>query len=368
MRASQLKIGSAPIAFRLSFGHASATRKRAENVLVEVRDAAGHYGLGEGCPRPYVTGEDVPGALRFLREHQDALSALEDLSSLKAWIATHTAIIDQNPSAFCAVELALIDLFARQAGQDVETFLGIERTINPISVSAVYGTGNTVVFRLQAALFALYGMRDAKLKLSGDLARDLARTQSLARGGHLRLDANNLWRDAEAALPALAALAPYAWAIEEPIQPRDWPGLTRIARETGLAIILDESLLRLDDLDAMPKDIAILPNLRVSKQGGLLRSLELLSRVDGSVIVGAQVGETSILARAGLALAHAAGNKLKGCECAYAPLLLSRDAATPSLGFGRGGHIRKTCATNQHGFGLTPTSVMRNAFSNERAI
>jgi L-alanine-DL-glutamate epimerase-like enolase superfamily enzyme len=361
MRASHLRTGSAPIAFRVSFGHASATRDRAENVLVDVRDAEGRYGLGEGCPRSYVTGEDVSGALAFLAAHRDALLGLEDLPSLRAWIAANAAAIDRNPSAFCAAELALLDLFARQAGQDLEAFLGITRASDPIRVSAVYGSGGAVAFHLQSALFALNGMRDAKLKITGEASRDLGRARSLERRGRVRVDANNLWRDAEAALPSLAALARHAWAVEEPIRPRDWSGLSRIARETGLAIILDESLLTLADLEAAPKDIGIAPNLRVSKQGGLLRSLDLLSRISGPVIVGAQVGETSILARAGLALAHAAGSRLKGFECAYAPLLLSRDVVTPSLGFGRSGHIREASIASEPGFGLAPAPAFRAA-------
>jgi L-alanine-DL-glutamate epimerase-like enolase superfamily enzyme len=357
MRASHLRTGSAPITFRMSFGHAAATRDRAENVLVEVRDSKGRYGLGEGCPRSYVTGEDVPGALAFLAAHRDALLAIEDLQGLKAWIATNTAAIDINPSAFCAAELALIDLFARQAGQDIETFLRITRASDPIRVSAVYGSGKAVTFHLQATLFGLNGMRDSKLKITGDASRDLARAKSLARSGRVRLDANNLWPDAEAALPSLSALAPHAWAVEEPIRPRDWSGLSRIARETGLAIIFDESLLTLADLDAAPKDISLVPNLRVSKQGGLLRSLDLLARIPGPVIVGAQVGETSILARSGLALAHAAGARLTGFECAYAPLLLSHDVVTPSLGFGRFGRVRQGRFVERPGFGLALRST-----------
>lgn len=356
MRASHLRTGSAPIAFRVSFGHASATRDRAENVLVEVRDADGRYGLGEGCPRPYVTGETVPGALAFLAAHRDALLVIEDLKGLKAWIAAHTSAIDKNPSAFCAAELALLDLFARQAGQNLETFLGVERS-GPIHVSAVYGSGKAVAFHLQAALFGLNGMHDAKLKIAGDASRDLSRARSLAHNGRVRLDANNLWRDAETALPSLTMLARYAWAVEEPIRPRDWAGLSRIARETGLAIILDESLLTLADLDATPKDLGVVPNLRVSKQGGLLRSLDLLAHIPGPVIVGAQVGETSILARAGLALAHAAGARLKGFEGAYAPLLLAHDVVNPSLRFGRFGRVLQDKFVERPGLGLALTST-----------
>lgn len=357
MRPSQLRTGSAPIPFRFAFGHAAATRSRAENVLVEVRDKDGHCGLGEGCPRSYVTGEDVPGALAFLAQNRAALLAIDGLDALKDFIAANTAAIDVAPSAFCAAELALLDLLARQAGQDLEAFLGVPRMDRPIAVTAVYGSGGAAPFRIQSALFLLNHMRDSKLKLSGDLARDLPRAKLLARRGRVRLDANNLWSDAEAALPALAVLASHAWAVEEPIRPRDWAGLVHIARETGLAIILDESLLTIADVDAVPRDVSIIPNLRVSKQGGLIRSLDVLARAPGPVIVGAQVGETSILARAGLALAHAAGERLQGFEGVYGPLLLSRDVSTPRLGFGFSGHVRQGGILGRPGSGLAPTSA-----------
>jgi L-alanine-DL-glutamate epimerase-like enolase superfamily enzyme len=352
MRASQLRIGSAPIPFRTSFRHAAAIRERAENVLVEARDGEGRVGLGEGCPRVYVTGEDVPGALAFLHDQHAALLGIDDLQGLRAWIDANAAVIDTHPSAFCAAELALIDLFARQAGQSIETLLGVVRTREPICVSAVYGTSKPAAFLAQSLMFGLNGMRDAKLKIGGDAEQDLVRARSLSRAGRVRLDANNHWPDADAAMPFLAELSRHAWAVEEPIKPRDWPGLARIAQETGLAIILDESLLTPSDFEAASMHLAPLPNLRVSKQGGLLRSLNLLARTSGPVIVGAQVGETSILARAGLVLANAASARLQGFECAYAPLLLTHDVVTPQIGFGRRGRVRRDKVSGKPGSGL----------------
>jgi L-alanine-DL-glutamate epimerase-like enolase superfamily enzyme len=360
MRALQLSAGSAPIPFRMSFGHAAATRTKAENVLVRAEDGQGRYGLGEGCPRSYVTGEDVPGALSFIESNRDEFLAIENLGALRNWISDHVATINANPSAFCAVELALLDMFARQEGKSIEALLGIPRGA-PVQVSAVYGSGGGLKFRAQAFLFARNGIHDAKLKLTGDPARDCARAKILASRGRVRLDANNLWAGAADAVAPLLELARYAWAIEEPVRPRDWEGLREIGLKTELTVILDESLLTLADLDAAPKDIPIVPNLRVSKLGGLIRSIEMLGRGKGDVIVGAQVGETSILARAGLALARSAGARLKGFECAYAPLLLTRDAASPSLGFGRRGVVRERAFESLPGLGLTPSAVFNAA-------
>ena len=55
------------------------------------------------------------------------------------------------------------------------------------------------------------------------------------------------------------------------------------------------------------------------------------------VIVGAQVGETSLLTRAGLTVAHAAAENLEAMEGGFGTHLLQRDLTTPCLMFGDGG-------------------------------
>jgi hypothetical protein len=76
------------------------------------------------------------------------------------------------------------------------------------------------------------------------------------------------------------------------------------------------------------------------------------------VIVGAQVGETSILARAGVVAARAAGSGLIGFEGAYGTRLLARDATTISLGFGYRGRVTMA-RVGAVGSGLTPSDEMR---------
>ena len=81
-------------------------------------------------------------------------------------------------------------------------------------------------------------------------------------------------------------------------------------------------------------------NVRVSKMGGLIRSLQLIevARACGiGVIVGAQVGETSLLTRAALTVARAAGDALVAQEGAFGTFLLERDVCDPPLMFGAGG-------------------------------
>jgi L-alanine-DL-glutamate epimerase-like enolase superfamily enzyme len=80
----------------------------------------------------------------------------------------------------------------------------------------------------------------------------------------------------------------------------------------------------------------------VSKMGGLIRAIELIdeARARGiGVIVGAQVGETSLLTRAALTAARAAGDLLVAQEGAFGTFLLERDVCDPPLMFGAGGVI-----------------------------
>lgn len=360
----RLRAASCPFPFRGRFEHASAVRERAENVIVVAEGAGGLLGLGEGCPRAYVTGETVTSAMTAIeRWRQDGIEAVTDLAALTIWMERRRADIDANPSAFAAIELALLDLFARQGGIGIEQLLDVEAEGPALRTSAVYGSGSAVKFVLQAALYNLNGMRNAKLKVTGDAKRDRWRARLLSRFGPLRLDANNLWTSAEAAIAALEELRGYIWAVEEPIRSRDWSGLATIGARTGLSIILDESATRQEDLASLKEGASYVLNTRVSKHGGLLRTLAIVraARARGlKIIVGAQVGETSILARAGIVAARAAGESLVAFEGAFGTRLLVRDAVTPSIGFGYGGRVALGAASGP-GLGLTPTAEIMNA-------
>jgi len=322
-------------------------------------------GLGEGCPRHYVTGETVETAINFLQRHASLiLREAVNVESLRRWLRANRAEVDRHPSAFCALEMALLGLFARRAGVTVEDIVGSPQLKDPLPVTAVYGSSSSLAFNLQRWRFGRAGMHDAKLKLTGD-RRDGARARGLARRGPLRLDANNLWPDARSAIVGLGPAIPYAWAVEEPVAPRDWAGMLAVARASGLAIVLDESFTAPGDLAATPEGARWIANVRVSKLGGVLRTLDAidtLRRKGCGVIVGAQVGETSLLARAGLLAAAAAGPDLAGFEGAYGTHLLAYDVVQPSLTFDSRGKIALPSLVSP-GWGLDAEPYMSLAFA-----
>ena len=348
MTLQSLEVSALGIPFKGSFKHASAERHAMQSLWVRTQAASGATGYGEGCPREYVTAENMSTALAFVKRYRaEWLSTLCDLQSLEQWVSAHRAEIDAHPAAWTAVELALLDLYGKTQHRSIESLLGLPELDGRFRYTAVIGDGPPQQFSAQLQQFLKAGFKSFKIKLAADAQANLSKVRALGEAGiaagAVRADANNLWRDAKTCVADLESLQFPFMAIEEPLQPGDFEGLTAVARALNTRIILDESVTRRSHLDLVPQaaDRWII-NCRVSKMGGLLRSLELLKIAqsrDIAVIVGAHVGETSVLTRAALTVARAAGSKLVAQEGAFGTHLLTRDVAEPPLMFGAGGLI-----------------------------
>lgn len=353
MKLESLSVHSLEIPFTTTFRHALAERAATQTVWVQASACDGATGYGEGCPREYVTGENLESAARFYAAHRRDWLSIGSLPDLREWVESHSREIDRNPAAWCAVELALLDVLGRSAGKSIESLLGLPELQGSFRYSAVLGDAEPGAFRKQLRHYRDAGFADFKVKLSSDADRDAAKVRALREAGvppaAVRADANNLWASADAALDHLSKLGFNFRALEEPLQAGDLDGMARLAVTLGTKIVLDESLLRRDQLSGLDsRGDRWIANLRVSKMGGLLRSLDLLPalRERGlGLIVGAQVGETSVLTRAALTFASAGRDLLVAQEGAFGTHLLARDVARPALMFGRGGLLEASDAS-----------------------
>lgn len=375
MQLANLEVFAFPMPFRTVFRHASARRDRTENLIVAAHSSCGRTGYGEGCPRSYVSGETVAGGLAFIERHRETLVRdIGDVSGLEAWIAAHRSDIDRNPAAFCAVELAILDLIGRVSSCPVEDLVGVPRLSGSRRYSAVLGDAPFPVYRWQLHRYRKQGLHDFKIKLSGRLRRDRRKMRPFvsAPDGLLRVrfDANNLWDTAQDCIDHVNTLEHEVFGIEEPLRSGDIDGFSRVAEACDTRVILDESLLRADQMDALGDGDRWIVNIRVSKMGGIIRSLEV-ARAAGQrgigVIVGAQVGETSILTRAGLAVMSGVGPNLVAAEGAFGTWLLSEDLTTPCLMFGPGGELRTERALGEGHSGLG-LSVRREALASADSV
>lgn len=373
MKALTIELKSLRIPFKVAFKHASASRNVTQGVLVIAR-ANGLAGYGEGCPRDYVTGETDVSVAEFFDEHKNDIEAnIADLHSLRAWCKHYESDIDKNPAAWCAIELALLDLFAKKTNQSVEALLGLPALTEPFEYSAVLGAMGAKQFAETLGRYRKLGLRHYKIKLSGEIERDRESVDILRTSGitpaQVRADANNLWSDHRAALDYLKSLNFDFTAVEEPLRPGQFAEMAWLAESLGAHIILDESIAREDQLAQLsgPSERWIV-NLRVSKMGGVLRSLSLAQRCrEGGfdVIVGAQVGETSLLTRAALTVVQAARDVVIAQEGAFGTLLLESDIVQPTLMFGPAGKLVPSSfgLDQSPGSGLTPIPDIERWFN-----
>jgi len=348
MRINGIDAWRFPAPFKVVFRHASASRSEADNIIVAARGPDAVTGYGEGCPREYVTGETAESAAAFIEKYKPSvMRQVEDLEGLRSWIQLHGEEIDANPASFCALEIAILDLLGKLEQRSIEGLLGTSRLSGTFSYSAVLGDASLSARQQQVEQYWRMGFRDFKVKVSGDAERDRRKLALLTCHAdpnlRIRLDANNFWRDAADVIGYLKSLDAHVFAIEEPLQSGNLEGFRHVARECAVKVILDESLVRTGQLKALTDPECWIVNLRVSKMGGIMRSLELAQeavRRGIGLIVGAQVGETSILTRASLTVMNRHRPEIIAAEGAFGTHLLERDLSEPGLTFGPEGALK----------------------------
>jgi muconate cycloisomerase len=129
-------------------------------------------------------------------------------------------------------------------------------------------------------------------------------------------------------------------AFEQPLPAEDLDGMARLTAD-GFPVIADEGF---DDAASLERRIAARAcsgvNVRIAKCGGLVASLARCRRALEAGLtlqIGCQVGETSHLSAAQLALVRTLGRGVSYLEGCYGERLLDVDPARPLLQFGRGG-------------------------------
>ena len=347
--------------FKVKFSHSSSERKTGDSVLVVV-EGDNLKGYGEGCPREYVTGENWDTAKTFIASIEDQVANIESVESLKTYIDDNRAVVNQNPAAWCAVELAILDYLAKKDKKSIEEYLDQPEIQGDFNYTAIIGTEKMFKLVIQAFVYRLYGFKTFKLKIFGQVEEDIKRLKMLKRiaGNNIqiRIDANNQWKSYNEMLPAIKKFRPYIKGVEEPLVKNMYSELSRLSSELNLPVILDESFLnegQFSDLDKHTAKWVI--KIRISQMGGLLRSLDIAKKAKMRgipIIIGAHVGESSILTRAALTVANSFKKEVIAQEGAFGTFLLEKDIVSKPLQFKRKGklNLANNFYKNKYGLGL----------------
>lgn len=328
MRIHRLTAFQIPVVLKKAVRHASHERRANETLIMRCVMDDGSCGWGEGLPRPYVTGESVESVWRHL--DQSDFSQLRDATFSSAFDASREmdsfrfANVAADPgikvrecfgnAVRCALELAIVDAACRAEEISLGDFIlrhptAIEFT-KPCDEVFYSGAVTSTTPRGQwvsALKMRLFAFHQVKIKVGtgGISDSDLLRRVRRIVGGKvdLRLDANEAWHCNEVASKIAPLIRFQPTSLEQPVSHTEIAGLKHVRTEIGVPIMLDESLCCREDAErAITGQWCDLFNIRLSKCGGISRSLELVALARKHRIgyqLGCQVGETGILSAAG---------------------------------------------------------------------
>jgi muconate cycloisomerase len=362
----RFEVMSVDLPFRLTFKHAAAARTASSSIFIRCTTTSGAVGYGESLPREYVTGESQQGTHELLRNELlprvigkpfgDYGQVRQFLAQCNGKAPVEWGLADRpQTAAWCAIDLALLDTFGHHFGQPVLAGAGGAPDAAYRYSAVISASGGWPLYKTLLKL-RLFGIRQVKVKLGGgiDLAAIRTIDRALGRNSDVRIDLNMLWDKAE----ALRSMPDYDAAgvrsFEQPLPAGQLDGMAELVEKTGLYVMADESLSDAESLDRLIGMRACnAANVRVSKCGGLMAAIDRCrkARDAGMMLqVGCQVGESSLLSAAQLALmAQVDGIRyLEGC---FGTHLLEKDPVSPELQFSHGG--RPPSMPPGNGLGVT---------------
>jgi L-Ala-D/L-Glu epimerase / N-acetyl-D-glutamate racemase len=360
---TDLQLLAVDLPFKTAFRHAAAARTTSESLFLRVGLDSGAEGWGESLPRAYVSGERREEAFALLRDAilpallgrtfqslPEVISFLEkcDGKAPAEWVRPDVP----QSSAWCTVDLALLDAFGRAFGEPVWPDAAdggqpsAATALRRYRYSGVVSAGQGWPYAVSLLKMRVFGFPHVKLKLEHDGAQRAARTarRLLGRRVDLRVDANMAW-DLDQALEVIGQLRTVGIrSFEQPIAASDLAGLARLVAESSAGIVVDEGLTDRDSLQRFITQRACTgANVRISKCGGLIGAQARCREVlDAGLMlqVGCQVGESSLLSAAHLTLLSALAPLTPGvryAEGCFGRHLLREDPASPLVQFRYGG-------------------------------
>ncbi len=343
--ATMCRIG---IPFLLDFAHAKASRSSADSLILRLSGPDGE-GFGEAILRDYVSGRLGTGADILEAAARAAERILRPLTGRALdWDGIESyllgiALPPEELPILCAVESALISLFCLATGRDIYQLLGREPLRRVVSYGAVLPMTNDSDSDRMLKLIIGLGIPYLRIKVGSDLEysrRTLTRVRSmLGDDFDVRVDVNADW-SLEDAVVQLPLLQEYGISrVEEPFGKGSPFHAELISRpeSDGITFIADESVLSREDVDSIAQEgIFTMLNLRLSKNGGLLRVLELAgesARLGLRYQIGCHVGETGILSAMGRAAACLLPDPIYS-DGSYDRFLLSGNITAEDITFG----------------------------------
>jgi o-succinylbenzoate synthase len=343
----QIEVYHVTLKYREPFRIAPGTSIEADNVVVKLITDYGVIGWGESSPSKRVTGETTETVVRTLDKIGPKLIRMCPLR-IEQNVELMDNLVEGNPAAKAAVEMALHDVLGKTVGKPLFMLLGGYRT--EVMTDITLGIKSAKEMALDAAKAVRKGFRALKVKLGTDPAEDVERVRAVREAAgdpvQMRVDANQGWT-AEQAVHVLNKIEKFKIQFaEQPVSAEDIKGLREVRRNSPVPIMADESVHSPQDALRLIRAEAVdLINIKLMKCGGILKGRKI-SDVAEAARVPCMIGCMSESEIGITAAAHLAAG-IKNIQ--YADLdsdLLHKDKLAKKGGMGIKGSARtfsKSC-------------------------
>lgn len=312
-----------------------------------MEDENGTKGYGEGAPRAYVTGESLEDSLKAAtsiaegiheRNFETDIEIKGRLNSLGS-----TVLANENPAAWCALELACLDLWAKRQNKPLWRLFAESSTNSYFTYSAVFPILDEATFLILVDQYKKMNMKYIKAKVN-ETEAGIALIRRLREiygpEADIRADANGAFSGREA-ISFLEMAQPLSIsAIEQPVPKNELDWMHEVAHLSMVPVIADESLCTMDDAEQLiNRGCCQGFNIRLSKCGGLLKCLTLINYARENGIfcqIGCHVGETAILSAAGRHLAALCQDHVY-LEGSFSKIIFNEDIAEKDISFDMNG-------------------------------
>lgn len=355
-----INIYNLKIPFSRTIKHRLYTRDVTESIVVVIQDSNGNQGVGEGTPREYVTGETLGKSLMSARLFSKAIldqpyETINELSALLIGVGD-SDVVDKHPAAFCAIETALLDLWARVENRPIYQLFDQIPNNRVLSYSGVIPSiDKEQAFLKYVGLVRKLKLTSLKIKvvdLESGLAQLAILREQLGSDIEIRVDANAAFT-ADTAIQFIQGAKPFNLsAIEQPVAKNDLEGLKKVSEHSDIPVIADESMYTSKGpYYLIDNGICHGLNIRLSSCGGFRKAYQIYQQAtlkQMTTVVGAHVGETAILSFAGRNLAMICEDA-KYLEGSFSTYVIQEDLVEEDISFGSGGMVP---VLNRPGLGI----------------
>jgi len=282
----------------------------AQNVLIIVHSGS-LTGTGSGAPTD-VTGETIRSAMEAIKAMARALEGFS-FERPREVADKMDKVLNGSPSVKAAIDIAVHDLAAQQAGVPLTRYLGASR--DRMATDMTIGIMDTRGAVERAQRWIQAGFRALKVKIGRDPKSDMDRLRAI-RGAvgpriELRIDGNQGYTWSQALSFARAAKDLDISIFEQPVAKTDLEGMRVLTESSPIPIMADEMVLTPDDAKKVRwANAAKAVNLKLMKHGGISRAIDVNTICESAgypTMVGC-MGEPQISIAAALAFALAQKN------------------------------------------------------------